>query len=89
MGLFSLAKRRLWGDLILVFQYLMGAYQRDGDRDLSRACSPREKGQWFEARRGKIETRHKDSRCFFMLRVAKHCNRLPREVMDAPSLETF
>ncbi|KFW69392.1 hypothetical protein AS28_06227, partial [Pygoscelis adeliae] len=26
---------------------------------------------------------------FFMLRVVKHWDRLPREVVDAPSLETF
>ncbi|KFP51187.1 hypothetical protein N323_06681, partial [Cathartes aura] len=26
---------------------------------------------------------------FFTLRVLKHWNRLPREVVDAPSLETF
>ncbi|KFV49577.1 hypothetical protein N341_09299, partial [Tyto alba] len=25
----------------------------------------------------------------FMIRVLKHWNRLPREVVDAPSLETF
>lgn len=25
----------------------------------------------------------------FMIRVVKHWNRLPREVLDAPSLETF
>ncbi|KFW09072.1 hypothetical protein N327_02475, partial [Fulmarus glacialis] len=26
---------------------------------------------------------------FFMMRVVKHWNRLPREVVDAPSMETF
>ncbi|KFV54900.1 hypothetical protein N341_08678, partial [Tyto alba] len=26
---------------------------------------------------------------YFMMRVVKHWNRLPREVSDAPSLETF
>ncbi|KFW63720.1 hypothetical protein AS28_11479, partial [Pygoscelis adeliae] len=26
---------------------------------------------------------------FFTLRVVKHWNRFPREVVDAPSLETF
>ena len=41
MGLFSLKKRRLQGDIIVAFQYLKGAYRKVGEGLLIRACSNR------------------------------------------------
>jgi len=87
LRLFSLEKRRLQGDLIAVFQYLKGAYKKDGDILFSRACSDRTRGSDFKLKEGRfrVDIRKK---CF-MMRMVKHWNILLREVVDAPSLETF
>ena len=87
LGLFSLEKRRRWGDFITAFQYLKGAYKKDGEGLLTRACSDRRRGNGFNLKEGRfrLDIRQK----FFTLRVVRHWHRLPGEFVDVPSLEVF
>jgi len=87
LGLFNLEKRRLQGDLIADFQYLEGAYKKDEDRLFIRACCNRTRGNGFKLKEGRY--RLDIRKTFFTGRVVKHWHRLPREMVDAPSLETF
>jgi len=86
-GLFSLEKRRLQGDLIAAFQYLKEAYRKDGDNIFSKAFCDRTRTNGFKLRQSRfwLDIWKK----FFTMRVVKHWNRLPREVGEAPSVETF
>ena len=70
-----------------VFQYLKGAYKKDGEGLFSRACSDKTRGSGFKLKEGRFRLDIRKN--FFTMRVVKHWNRLPREVVDAPSLETF
>ena len=54
MGLFSLEKRRPWGDLIAAFQYLKGAYKQEGSQLFTRLDNSKTRGNGFKLKGGKI-----------------------------------
>ncbi|KAK4823664.1 hypothetical protein QYF61_005016 [Mycteria americana] len=87
LGLFSLEKRRLRGDLITVFQYLKGSYKEDGASLFTSSHMEKTRSNGYKLLLGRfqLDTRGK----FFTVRTISHWNNLPREVVDSPTLEAF
>jgi len=74
LGIFSMQKRRLWGDLIAAFQYLKLAFRKAGDVLFIGACSDRTRGNGFklEEDRFRLDIRKK----LLTVRLVRHWNRV-------------
>jgi len=56
LGLFSLEKRRLRGDLFAAFEYLKGPYKKSGEGCFTRTRSDRTRGNGFNMKKGKFRS---------------------------------
>jgi len=54
LGLSSLEKRRLQGDLTAAFQYLKGSYKQAGKGLSTRACCDSSRGNGFKLKEGRF-----------------------------------
>lgn len=84
--LLSLEKRMLCGNLIAALLcYLKGAYKITGEGLFTRAHSDRKRDNGYKPK----ESRFSLDEVLASIILVRHWNRLPKEVVDAPSLEVF
>ena len=71
----------------MAFQYWKGVYKQEAERLFMRVGSGRTRGNGLKLRQGRFMLGIRKK--LFTQRLGTHWNRLPKEVVYAPSLEAF
>ncbi|KAF4794093.1 hypothetical protein TURU_105121 [Turdus rufiventris] len=87
LGLFSLELRRLWGKPIASFQCPKGGYEKEGGELFIQADSDRARDNGFKLKESRIRLGGRKK--FYTHNTVRHWDRMPREAVDATSLELF
>ena len=87
LGLFSLEKSRLRGDLITMCRYLKGGYKEDGQFLFTGSHMEKMRGHGYKLLLGRFQLNTRGQ--FFTMRTISCWNKLLREGVGSPTLDTF